>query len=146
MPRVKSDGERGYIGVWMRRERTARGWSPERVVDELAVGGVRIRVDYYRGVEAGKKPGPELLEALTALYGSEPAPPPHEDDENGRVVAINALIAAVTAQTAAMQEIAAELREQRETSQGQAEGLAAALGALTETIESLRPALAGRSR
>jgi transcriptional regulator with XRE-family HTH domain len=89
MPRLKSAAERGYIGVWMREERVKRGWSPEQVVDALSALEHPIRVDYYRGLEAGRRPGPELLQALTKLYGTEPiepAPEPTGTTEFGAVL------------------------------------------------------------
>lgn len=101
MPRVKSDAERGYIGVWMRHERMSRGWAPERVVDELASRGQRIRVDYYRALEAGKKPGPELLTALRDLYGNEPEPLPVPAPESDPIAA-------------AIRELTAEVRLSRQ--------------------------------
>ena len=132
----------------MRRQRLQRGWKPERVVSELRDQGEPIREDYYRGLEAGRKPGPDVLTALEALFGPMPPEPPKPapsiGDQNAALLV--ALTEAVQAQTAAMREIVAELREAREATQGREEGMAAALGALAKTLASLRPALVGKSQ
>src|SRR4029079_16652097 len=64
MPRIKSDQERGPIGAWMRRERIARDWSQKEMPERLATVGQRVDADYYRQLEAGKRPGPEVMDAL----------------------------------------------------------------------------------
>lgn len=144
MPRVKADSDRGYIGAWMRRERTRpdRDWSPEQVVERLPAGR-KIRSDYYRQLESGsggKHPGPELLAALAELYGSWPQVPlerPQTDDD---------LAGAIRAQTEAMLALVVELREARESQQGRDEGLAAVLGRFAGTLEQLRLVPDGKPR
>lgn len=76
---MKTDADRGYIGAWMRRERLRRDLSDVAVVGLLAEQGHAIRVDYYRQLEAGtggKRPGPELLEAMERVFESAPIQPP----------------------------------------------------------------------
>ncbi len=110
MARIKSDAERGSIGTWLKRERVARGWTPERVVEALRDDtGTVIRVDDYRQIEArtaGKVPGPDLLRDLQRLYGSEPTPLPEPEppaaalspDTVAIVCAIDRLTAVLEAQ------------------------------------------------
>jgi len=127
MPRVKSDAERGVVGAWMRRERMAREWSPEQVVAELAKRGEPIRVDYYRGVEAGKKPGSGLLQTLMTIYGSEPAPPSTPAAE---AVGGNPDLAA------AIRDLVEEVRLSRLSSERSADVLAQLLAVVIEGASS----------
>lgn len=110
MARIKTDQERGYIGVWLKGERIAQKWSPEQVVAALRDDtGTVIRVDYYRQLEArtaGKVPGPDLLEDFQRLYGSKPTPLPEPEpvapdlsaEAQAIVAAIDRLTAALSAQ------------------------------------------------
>jgi transcriptional regulator with XRE-family HTH domain len=82
MPRIKSDQERGYIGAWMRRERIARDWSQKEMPDRMETVGVPVDADYYRQLEAGKKPGPEVMDGLRRLFGSEPEPLPEPQGQD----------------------------------------------------------------
>lgn len=137
MPRIKSDEERGHVSAWMRRQRTQRDWSPERVVDELARRGHRIRVDYYRGLEAGRRPGPELLEAFEYLYG--PLPEPQKTPALGAsAIAVDAAIRAQTEaiilQTEVLREVLTILRAGRNVGLEALATLAAAEGQADETM------------
>ena len=110
MARIKTDAERGPVGVWLKRERLAHGWTPEDVVAQLRERtGTVIRVDYYRQIEArtaGKVPSAELQADLERVYGTaptplpdpEPEPPSLSADTLALVGAIDRLTAAVEAQ------------------------------------------------
>jgi transcriptional regulator with XRE-family HTH domain len=96
MPRIKTDQERGYVAAWMRRERSARGWSQKDMPSRLATVGFPVEADYYRQIEAGPKmPGPDFLGALKRLYGSEPEPLPAPQSTDG----LAELAAAIREQT-----------------------------------------------
>ncbi len=114
VPNVKSDRDRGYIGAWMRRERLARDWSNRQVLAALNAHGVRFTDDaYYRQVEAGtngKRPGPELLAALVAIYGTKPEPfpvpePVPASDLGDLVAAIRELVAEMRLSRAAQPDV-----------------------------------------
>lgn len=102
--------------------------------DKLARLSAELGLDYR-----------ELL-AITDQLGAVEQPHGLKDDENGRVVAINALAEAIRAQTEAMQAIAREMGETREKQKGRDEALAVSLDALAEQLAALRPVLAGKSR
>jgi transcriptional regulator with XRE-family HTH domain len=107
MPRIKTDQERGYVAAWMRRERSARGWSQKDMPSRLATVGFPVEADYYRQIEAGPKmPGPDFLGALKRLYGSEPEPLPAPQSSDG------------------LAELAAAIREQNEVSRQMAMAVA----------------------
>lgn len=74
-----------------------------------------MRVDYYRGLEAGRKPGPELLAAFEAMYGPVPPEPPREQPDNGDMAA-------------AIRELVEEVRLSRLASDRNADVLAQLLG------------------
>ena len=88
----------------MRDERMSRDWTPERVVEELALRGVRVRVDYYRQIEAGPKhPGKGFWAALVAIYGTAPQPLPGPVTEDVSLsAAILELVDAIRGQTEAL--------------------------------------------
>lgn len=89
VPRRKSDEERGYIAAWMLHEREARGWQQKDMADKLATVGYSVDPVYYRQIEAGpRKPGPDFLEALRRLYGSEPEPLPEPVTEQASMAAL----------------------------------------------------------
>jgi hypothetical protein len=139
MPRVKPDSERGYVGAWMRRERLARGWKPEHVLSELAGRGMPLSdVAYYRQLEAGKRPGPELLAALEALYGTSPTPFP-ETPEDPHTADFASLAAAQT-------ELLARQNELLASQVAVLERIAAALQALAPLAEAPAPAGSGIER
>lgn len=98
MPRLKTDEERGYIGAWMRRERESRNWTQDEMPQRLAPLGYSVRADYYRQVEAGKKPGPDFLATLVRLFGSEPQPFPAKSEAPTSSSDIGALVAAIREQ------------------------------------------------
>ncbi len=144
MPRVKSDSQRGLTGAWLRRERTSREWSFADVVAKLADLGVRVREDYYRGLEAGpRKPGPELMLALQRLYGSV-APAAVEPEPKGDSAA--ALIAALERHTQVMAEMVVEMRADREAAKGWAEAQAVALADIASTLEGIQLVPLGTQR
>lgn len=135
MPRIKSDQERGYIAAWMRRERIARGWSQKDMPDRLSTVGYPIKDDYYRQVEAGKKPGPDLLDALQRIFGSEPEPPAQQEAATPSVD-MAALVAELRAQAAATRQLAAAVAQLAE-SVGHSHGLShAAADGMTSTVLS----------
>lgn len=113
VPRHKTDQERGFYGVWLRRGREKLGWTQKEVVAYLKSRGLmsgEYIEAYYRGVEAGpgKKFGPDVHDALVDLFGFGPEPlpdPPASDD---------AVVAAIDRQTdalvAALDRVAAALR------------------------------------
>lgn len=108
---AKSDAARGPIAAWMRRERRARGWSDERMAQELAKRGANILPASYRGYEAGPRPpSATVIKALEAVFGSS-APDPETEKE--RAGDLPALIEALRDQTAAMNDLVAALRGQR---------------------------------
>lgn len=130
----------------MRRERTGREWSPERVVAELAKRGLVVRVDYYRQIEAGPKaPGPEFLAALRQVFGSTPEPFPEPQPEPSSdadlAAAIRQLAEAIRDQMAA-----ADAREARHTERMTAvlEALALGRAAARDGSELHVPGNAGR--
>ena len=88
---MKTDSERGAVGVWLRRERLARGWSADEVASHLEEPVAPATI---RALEAGSsKPSPVLLAALVRLYGSEPDEEslPLSPDAKAIVAAINEL-------------------------------------------------------
>lgn len=112
MPRRKPDSERGYIGAWMVRERDARGWTDAQVVDALRLRGQVIREDYLRQLHAGsggKRPGPELLDALIDLYGSTPQPfpkPPTSPDSDALIRdVVKPVLDAIDSQTQVLEKV-----------------------------------------
>jgi transcriptional regulator with XRE-family HTH domain len=90
---TKSDAERGPVGLWMRRERKARGWTVPDVARELAEIGEPVKPATLRQYEAGpREPGTVLLAALVRLYGTEPEELPREPTDIDRLAdAINRL-------------------------------------------------------
>lgn len=109
MPRIKSDQERGYIAAWMRRERIARGWSQKEMPSRLATVGFDVEYDYYRQIEAGPKhPGPDFLDALRRLFGSEPEPFP---EPTTPVADLAALVARLDRQAGVIDRLAASVAQ-----------------------------------
>lgn len=81
----------------------------------LATVGYGVRSDYYRQVEAGKKPGPDFIAALERLFG--PMPPERVEVTNsgaGQSADITALSAIVTQLVTQLQEERREWREERD--------------------------------
>jgi transcriptional regulator with XRE-family HTH domain len=82
VPKRLTDEQRGPLATWIVRQREARGWKQDSMAGRLAEKGYRVRDDYYRQVESGKKPGPDFLSALEALFETgyvapvEPEPEP----------------------------------------------------------------------
>ncbi len=137
MPRIKSDQERGPIGAWMRRERTARDWSQKEMPERLATVGQRVDADYYRQLEAGKKPGPEVMDALQRLFGSEPQPLPEPVGDD-----MAALIAALREQTDANRQLSEAVRALAvAVGQSQQVTMAAADGMTTAVHVAIQSAL-----
>ena len=88
---MKTDAERGAVGVWLRRERLARGWSTDDVVEHLEEPVAPATI---LALESGRsKPSPVLLAAIVRLYGSEPdeGALPLSPDAKAIVAAINEL-------------------------------------------------------
>lgn len=103
-PVAKSDRERGPVAAWMRRERRARKWTTADVVRELGKRGVHILEPSYRGYEAGPRPpSAQVRHALEAVFGS---PAPDITKEAAEPQQLDGLIAAITAQTAAITRLA----------------------------------------
>lgn len=114
---AKTDRDRGPIGAWMRRERKARGWKDVDVARELAQRGVPLQPASYRGYEAGpQRPSPEVIRALSAVFGSA-APEPDTEIEATEPVQLSGLIKALEAQTAAMRDLV-EVMRLRESTKG----------------------------
>ena len=138
MARIKTDLERGPIGVWLKAERMSRDWTPERVVEALRdATGTAIRVDYYRQIEArtaGKVPGPDLLADLQRLYGSRPQPLPEPEPPQP------ALSADAIAIVAAIDRLTEALRAERDEAPVWADAVVRAVLAGRQ----LRPADAAR--
>lgn len=110
---MKSDGERGRVGAWLRRERKARGWSVERTVEEMGKAGYPVLSSYYRTVEAGPKPpGPQFLTTLARIYGSEPPEPEGRDDPV--LERLDILIEALEQQSALIVEALEEFNSRRD--------------------------------
>ena len=140
------------VSAWIAAERKARGWKVEELSRRLRDMGYEAEVGTVRVWEAGRSPKAETIEALERLFESR-APRQADPDMGDIIAAIRALTESVNAhrsvmesQGAALLDVVAEMKEQRDAAQGRAEGLSAALGELSGTLESLRPALAGRSR
>ena len=88
---MKTDSERGAVGMWLRRERLARGWSADDVAANLEEPVAPATI---RALEAGgSRPSPLLFAALVRLYGSEPdeGALPLSPDAKAIVAAINEL-------------------------------------------------------
>jgi transcriptional regulator with XRE-family HTH domain len=104
---AKSDEARGPIGVWLRRERLARGWKDTDVTRELAKRGIALLPASYRGYEAGPQPpSAQLLQGLEAVFGSKA---PDTTKEAAEPVGLDGLIAAIYVQTAAITRLAEAL-------------------------------------
>ncbi len=96
---MKSDGERGMVGSWMRRERKARGWSVDQTIAEMERAGYPVLPAYYRTVEAGPKPpGPQFISTLASIYGSEP--PVRQDQGDPLLERLDTIIEALEQQSA----------------------------------------------
>jgi len=84
------------------------------VVRELAKRNAPLQAASYRGYEAGpQRPGPEVLQALSAVFGS-PAPEPDIEDEATEPLQLSGLIAALAEQTQAITRLAAALEGPQE--------------------------------
>jgi transcriptional regulator with XRE-family HTH domain len=116
VPKRLTDEQRGPLATWIVRQREARGWKQDSMAGRLAEKGYRVRDDYYRQVESGKKPGPDFLAALEALFETgyvapvepEPEPQPHTAPE------MFDLLAAMAQQTTVVTELVKELRAERQ--------------------------------
>jgi transcriptional regulator with XRE-family HTH domain len=99
----KTDQERGPIGAWMRRERLAHQWTPADVVARLGRKGAPILEGSYRGYEAGPRPPSEqIIRALEAVFGSQA---PDTKNEPAEPQGLDGLIAAIQAQTEAINRL-----------------------------------------
>lgn len=138
---MKAPHERGELGAWLVEQR--KRLSEERgvrvtqqvVVDELREQGYPMDPSYYRAIESGAKKtaGMELREAFARYFGRTPPSP-----SAGRSSApdMDRLVAAIEAQTAAVNDLVATLREQRPV---EPQDLGTVVGAAIAT--QLRPLL-----
>lgn len=134
MAGVKSPEERGVVGAWAYQERDSRDWSVETAVEQLAREGVSISTSYLRSIESNSKTASaRVLRGLKKLYGSSPADTKKEAAEPQ----LSDLIAALQAQTDALNALAARLDMSVEAQRGQTEGM---VQAMTELVGVLRPA------
>lgn len=144
---VKQAHERGELGAWLvaQRKRLSeeRGFrvTQQIVVDELAEQGYPIDPSYYRAIESGAKKtaGMELREALARYFGRTPPVP--SASGGGSPADMGRLIAAVEAQTAAINRLVDRLET---PAAPDPEALAEALGEALAL--HLAPLLAGGQR
>ena len=155
---MKDETKRGEFGAWLRRVRRERFANVTAAVKAMQNEvGYGIAPSVWAELESGtRRPSDEQRQRLTRYFGSEPVPSTVTmslEEGTLRAEALRQLIEASRAQTESMMAVATaihemtvEMREMREQAQGQTEGMAAALGDLASTLESLKPALAGKSR
>jgi hypothetical protein len=110
-PMAKRDEDRGPVALWARRERLARNWTTHDVARRLGELGVAITEQSYRGYEAGPRVSAPVRKALEAIYNSAAPDPRAEVD--AEPTDVSSLVAALQAQTQAISELVAVLREQR---------------------------------
>lgn len=104
---MKTDAQRGELGVWLRRERRDRGWTVPRALTELRKRGYALSETSYRMYEGGsRRPGEEALQSLEVLYGKAPQPV----EPSGAILeAVNALVLEARKEREAAEQIAAQL-------------------------------------
>jgi hypothetical protein len=107
---VKSDEERGTVGVWLKRMREKAGYASQRLLlKALADRGILVHSSVYAALEArGKADTPmlrALVDRLATFYGVQPPDLSPRGLGNGPE-----LVAALTAQTASIEALVNELR------------------------------------
>lgn len=138
---MKRPEERGSFGLWLRQERLKRYRNTQKAVAAVTASGHNISVSEWAALESGtQKPSQARRTALEAFFGSQSPVDPEQGQVSSTAIleAIRALTAAQEAQAEAMQEIVAEMRLARATTQARSEGMAVALGDLADTLGRLR--------
>lgn len=96
------------VSAWIASERKRLGWKSEELARRMRAAGYEVADTTVRTWEAGRRPSQENLEALERLFSSRvPAEPQPTGD-------ISALVAALTAQTEAINGLVRELAAARQ--------------------------------
>lgn len=142
VPKRLTDEQRGPLAAWIVRQREARGWKSEEMPGRLADVGYGVRADYYRQVEAGKKPGPDFLASLERLFGAEYVEPrPDAEDRPAPASDLSALASVVERQQSQIADLIGVVTQQQSQIAELLEAVRlltrpAALVALSDTLAS----------
>jgi hypothetical protein len=139
VPKRLTDEQRGPLATWIVRQREARGWKQDSMASRLAEKGYRVRDDYYRQVESGKKPGPDFMAALESLFETGYVAPvePEPVAPSSTAPEMFDLLAAMAQQTTVVTALIEELRAERQ----ERASMADTVNGLKEQILTLAAAL-----
>jgi transcriptional regulator with XRE-family HTH domain len=121
---MRTPDQRGRYGRWLVAAREARGWTTaQRALDAMAAVGIRIGKSTYAEYESGTKaPSRNHLPLLESFWGP---PEPLQATETP-----DSLVAALHAQTVAISELVAVLREGSEDRESRLRTLEAVVSVL----------------
>lgn len=102
------------FGHWVRERRKARGWTQERLADELTASGWAVSRNWIVQVEKGSKPSGDFVDAVENLLGryTPPRAEPAPVDQSDVAAAIDRNTAALRDQTAAITALLERFGEQ----------------------------------